>query len=173
MSSEIVEPLRPDHERTDFTCGIESLDRYLLELAGQELRRRTAAVFVLCLPSDPRVLGYYTLAQSSIQLDELPANLVKKLPRYPKIPATLLGRLAVDKTCKGKGYGEFLLMDALYRSWSVSSQIGSYAVLVDVLQVEPDPMAFYLRYGFQSLPDQPRRLFLTMETYRKAFRSSR
>ena len=164
-----IEPLDPDrHERSSFCSGVPSLDRYLRELAGQELRRRTAAIFVLVDSSSPQVLGYYSLSQSSLELTALPARLRKKLPRYPLVPATLLGRLAVDQNQQGRGHGDFLLMDALYRAWSISPQVGSFAVVVDVLEIEPDPPAFYLRYGFQPLPDRPRRLFLTLNDYEKA-----
>ena len=168
-----IETLDPDyHDRSSFNSGVPSLDRYLRELAGQELRRRTAAVFVLVTPGNPQVLGYYSLSQSSLELTALPAKLRKKLPRYPLVPATLLGRLAVDQSQRGRGHGDFLLMDALYRTWSISPQIGSFAVVVDVLQLEPDPLAFYLRYGFQPLLEQPRRLFLTLNDYERALQAS-
>jgi len=51
---------------------------------------------VLIEPPSPYVLGFYTLSNASLQAAELAATLVKKLPRYPVLPATRLGRLAVD-----------------------------------------------------------------------------
>ena len=74
------------------------------------------------------VLGYYTLSSFGINLADLPEETAKKLPRYPLVPATLLGRLAVDKDHQGKGLGEFLLMDALHRSLDQADVIGSAAV---------------------------------------------
>jgi GNAT superfamily N-acetyltransferase len=147
------------------------LDRYLKEFAGQEIRRKTASVFVLCLLGSPRIWGFYSLSQTSIALSELPLAIRKKLPRYPKIPATLLGRLAVDRLCRGRGLGEQLLMDALYRSWKVSQQIAAYAVVIDVLELQPDPLAFYLNYGFKALPDSPRRVFFPLAECEKIFDS--
>ena len=82
--------------------------------AGQDARKNMAAPFVLILP-DGTIGGYFTLSSTSIQLAELPAQTVRKFPRYPLVPATLLGRLAVDHRKKGKGYGRFLLADALYQ----------------------------------------------------------
>lgn len=152
-----------------FCCGEPSLDRYIQDLAGQEVRRKTAAVFVLTAAGSKQILGYYRLSQSSISLTELPVAVQKKLPRYPKVPATLMGRLAVDKTVRGKKYGEMLLMDALNRSWTLSQQIASFAMVVDVLQTEPDPLDFYKSYGFITFPGQPRRLFLPFATYEKLF----
>ena len=61
-----------------------------------------AAPFVLLLP-DGTIAGYYTLSSTSVQLAELPAETVRKLPRYPLVPATLLGRLAVDRRQQGRG----------------------------------------------------------------------
>ncbi len=63
-----------------------------------------------------RVLGFYTLSATSIQLTEVPAALAKKLPRYPRLPATLLGRLATDLSARGVGLGRFLLIDAITRA---------------------------------------------------------
>lgn len=164
-----IEPLQKRHDRARFDCGIEVLNRYLKELAKQELERRTAAVFVLVTEEAPQILGYYTLSQSSVLLADLPDSRRKKLPRYPQVPTTLLGRLAVDQSCKGKGYGELLLMDALKRAWSASQQVASFAVIVDVLEVEPDPLPFYLRYEFEPLPTQPRRLIIPLRTCDQLF----
>lgn len=164
-----TEPLRPEHDRANFDCGVEAMNRYLKEVATQEMRRRTAAVFALTHSGSPNVLGYFTLSQSSVSLCDLPASLQKKLPRYPQVPATLLGRLAVDVSCRGKRYGELLLMNALERAWITSEQVASFAMLVDVLDVKPDPLDFYLRYDFEPLPEQPRRLLLPFQRYKDLF----
>jgi len=158
-----IECLEKTHDRASFDCGNDGLNRYLKELASQELKRRTAAVFVLVHEGASRVLGYYTLSQSSVLLDDLPDRLRKRLPRYPQIPATLLGRLAVDQSCRGQGHGGLLLMNALERAWKASKEAASFAMVVDVLDIQPDPLAFYLHHEFQPLPTQPRRLFLPLQ----------
>lgn len=84
------------HERSRFACGVEALDRYLRVQAGQDARRRVAAPYVLLEPPSPAVIGFYTLSNTAVRAADLPATLVKKLPRYPVLPATLLGRLAVE-----------------------------------------------------------------------------
>src|SRR5580658_10694615 len=107
-----IELLRSDHNRADFSCGNTSLDRYLKEQAGQDLRRGCAAPFVLTQEhGDTTILGYYTLSSYGVDVGEMPAEVAKKLPRYPLVPATLLGRLAVDRRFQGQGIGEFLLLD--------------------------------------------------------------
>ncbi|WP_029009166.1 GNAT family N-acetyltransferase [Azospirillum halopraeferens] len=152
-----VEPLRPHHDRAAFDCGVEPLDRYFRSQAGQDARRNLAAPFVLVL-SNGTVAGYYTLSATAVPLPELPPEIVRKLPRYPLVPATLLGRLAVDRRLRGRGFGRFLLADALFRS--VRSEIASFAVIVEAK--DDEARRFYERESFLPFPDQPRRLFRPM-----------
>src|SRR6476469_1721299 len=121
--SYIIEPLSEQHNRANFHCGIEALDSYLKRQASQDLRRFLTAVFVLYNLESEQIAGYYTLAATAIQLADLPDILTRKLPKYPLIPATLLGRLAIDERYQGKGLGTFLLFDALQRSFK--SEIAS------------------------------------------------
>ena len=153
-----IEPLARAHARADFNSGAEELDGYLRDQAGQDIRRRVAAVFVAIDAN--RVVGYYTLSAAAIELADLPEDLAHRLPRYPHVPATLLGRLAIDNSWQGKGLGERLLIDALMRS--LRSAIASYAVVVDAR--DEAAASFYSRYGFQALGRSGRRLFLPMAT---------
>ena len=143
------------------------MDRYLQQQARQDAEKRVAVPFVLVEPPATKVLGYYTLSASVITADALPAELAKKLPRYPRLPVSLLGRLAVDQTQKGKGLGEFLLMDALHRCLDAAAEIAAMAVIVDAK--DDGAAAFYARYGFLSLQQQPSRLFLPMKTVADLF----
>jgi GNAT superfamily N-acetyltransferase len=111
----LIEALSPHHELKVFCCGVEALERYLRRQAGQDTRKHVAATFVLLEGENPTVLGFYTLSATSVRLGDLPEPTAKKLPRYPLVPAILLGRLAVDQNRRGKGYGELLLLDALKR----------------------------------------------------------
>lgn len=165
-----IEPLGPYHERAPFCCGNDALDRYLKEQAGQDARRAVAAPFVLVAAADPKTIaGYYTLSSHSIDLRELPAAVAKRLPRYPHVPATLLGRLAVDRRYKGQGLGELLLLDALRRAFTQSSQIAAVAVVVDA--GDEQAARFYRHFGFIAFPERPNRLFLPMKTVAALFRS--
>lgn len=123
-----------------------------------------AAPFVLLLP-DGTVAGYYTLSATSVRLAELPAQVVRKLPRYPLMPATLLGRLAVDRRHQGEGYGRFLLADALFRA--ARSEIASFAVIVDAK--DDNARRFYEREGFLPFPDQLTKLFRPMLDIQRLF----
>ncbi len=91
-----VELLSDRHVRENFASGVEPLDRYLRQQARQDLRRHIASCFVLVGDSGRVPTGYYTLAVTGIALTALPEPVAKRLPRYPVVHATLMGRLAVD-----------------------------------------------------------------------------
>jgi ribosomal protein S18 acetylase RimI-like enzyme len=152
-----IQPLDAAQDRTSFASGVEPLDEYLRRQAGQDMRRRLAACFVLSR-SDGFVAGYYTLSATSIRLSNLPASLARKLPRYPSVPATLLGRLAVHREHQGHGFGQFMLMDAFRRS--LASEIATFAFVVDAKN--DDARSFYERYGFRPLASDEDRLFIPM-----------
>lgn len=156
--------LGPQHDRSVFESGVEPLDRYFRVQAGQDARKNMAVPFVLVLP-DGTVAGYYTLSSMAVNVGELPTEITRKLPRYPLVPATLLGRLAVDLRFRGKDYGRFLLADALCRS--VRSEIASFAVIVDAK--DADARRFYEREGFLPFLDQPMKLFRPMADIAKLF----
>jgi GNAT superfamily N-acetyltransferase len=160
-----VEPLGASHDRTTFNSGVLELDHYFRHQAGQDTRRKVAAPFVM-LDSQDAIVGYYTLSACGVQVREFPEAIVRKLPRYPVLPATLLGRLAISRSHQGKSLGRFLLMDALYRSWKNTSEVGSIGVVVDAL--DDKACAFYLHHGFVQFPDSPKRLFRPMATIEKA-----
>jgi len=143
------------HDRGSFTCGVESLDRYLKTQAGQDVRRKANAVFVLGARDDPaRILGYYTLCAMGISQGEVPEAARTHVPRYPLVSATLIGRLAVARDRQGQRLGAVLLADALQRAFESASTVGSSMVVVDALD---EPAAgFYAAHGFVRLPDSLR-----------------
>jgi predicted GNAT family N-acyltransferase len=159
-----VESLDSNHDRARFCCGVPELDAYLQQRAGQDQKCKLAAVFVLTADSHS-VAGFYTLSAHSIQAGELPGDMANKLPRFP-LPVTLLGRMAVDRSLQGKGWGEFLLMHALERALHASRQVASWAVIIDAKAGARD---FYLQHDFLPLPANPDRLFLTMKTIEKIY----
>lgn len=162
-----IEPLAKIHDRTAFSCGVPVLDDYLQRRASQDAKRRVAAPFMLVEAGGAAVCGYYTLSQMAVEIENLPGDVAKKLPKYPMIPVTLLGRLAVDSRFRGQRLGEYLLMDALRRSWTLSREIAAMAVLVDAK--DEAAVSFYELYKFQRLPGQDNRLFLSMSVLDRLF----
>jgi GNAT superfamily N-acetyltransferase len=163
-----VEALRSHRDHSGFDSGVEPLDRYFRTQAGQDARKNLAAPFVLELP-DGTIAGYYTLSSTSVRLGELPEQTVRKLPRYPLVPATLLGRLAVDRREQGKGYGRFLLADALCRA--ARNEIASFAVIVEAK--DENARRFYERESFLPFRDHPLKLFRPMADIRLLFDEGR
>jgi ribosomal protein S18 acetylase RimI-like enzyme len=158
----VIAPLNPAHDRTGFQCGAEALDRYLKKQAKQDIKRRVSRVFVATKPDDPKsVVGYYTLSTLSIELNQLPEKLARKLPKHP-VPAALIGRLAVSNTAQGQGVGKMLLADAIKRTLAVSDQIAIFAMVVDALN--DSAREFYEQFGFTRLIDDNPRLFLPLKS---------
>jgi GNAT superfamily N-acetyltransferase len=158
-----TEILNSFHNRNNFYSGKEILDTYFKTQANQDIKRKLSTCFVLVDNELPLIKGYYTLSNTSIPLSLVPDSIKKKLPEsYKNIPATLLGRLAVDLNYQGKGIGKILLIDALKRSYEISKIIGSFAVVV-VDPLDNDAEAFYLKFGFIKLPDSGK-MFLTLKT---------
>jgi ribosomal protein S18 acetylase RimI-like enzyme len=139
-----------------FDCGVEELNNYLRERAGQDMRNHYASVFVAVSPTGKKVLGYYTLSNASIRLAALPHSLAQKLPKYPDVPAIRIGRLAVDCLKQGQGLGAALLADAAIRC---VTNVPAWAALV-VDAKDAGAVRFYQKFGFTSLPEGDRHLFL-------------
>ena len=161
MSSRFfVEPLKKDHQRFDFDCGIESLNLFLKNYARQNDEKGLSRTFVAVRPGDNTVHGYYSLSSGSVSFEHLP----EKLPRYP-IPTAHIGRLAVDRLSQRAGLGEFLLIDALRRVVNVAGELGIFAV--ELYAINESAKSFYLRYGFTELADDPYHVYLSIKKIRR------
>jgi ribosomal protein S18 acetylase RimI-like enzyme len=162
-----IEPLTSAHDRKEFTSGIAPLDRYLHELAMQDVKRRVSNCFVALDTADV-IVGYYTFAAASLPLTELSAAESKRLPRYPLLPAGLIGRLAVDRRFRGRGLGGALIMDAAQRGAGADPAI--FALVVDAK--DDAAVRFYQHYGFRRFVSRPMSLFLPLATVLRAFPQS-
>lgn len=161
-----IRPLEPDHDRAAFFCGEAPLDDYLKTRARKEHDLGFCAAFVLSPTTAPTlVAGYYTLSALSIELAGIPEPLRKRFPKYPLVPATLLGRLARSLDYKGQYLGEMLLMNALDRAQRAAESVGSHAVVVD--PISEGARRFYETYGFVALSGGGSRLYLPMATIEK------
>lgn len=160
-----IEPLSERHERESFASGVAPLDRYLRQQAAQDTRRRVATCFVLVGNDEHVPIGYYTLTVTGMALAELPKALAKRLPRFPRVPAILMGRLAIDARHQRQGHGEFMLLDALSRA--LRNEIASYAFVVDAN--DDNAVRFYQCFGFRSLTAGTRRLFMPMTEIARLF----
>ncbi len=162
-----IERLDRSHERASFACGKPPLDDFIRVLVSQYDKRRLGRTYVAVKVGEKRVRGYYTLAAGSVVFANMPEAASKKLPRHP-VPTALMVRLAADQSAQGQGLGETLLTDAFERCLKSAEGLGIHAVEVDA--IDDSAKAFYEKYGFVPLLDDPLHLFLPLATIEQAFR---
>lgn len=161
-----IESLTKSHIRDHFDCGNLELNLFIQAQARQQQSKKLGSTKVAISSENPtKVLGFYTLSAGSIQFEYLPPDIQKKLVQYP-IPIARLGRLAVDLTTKGQGFGGFLLKDALLRCLQIATEMGLFAVVVDAKNEKAK--SFYQKYGFITLVDFPMTLFLPLKSIEEA-----
>jgi GNAT superfamily N-acetyltransferase len=153
-----------------FDCGDEPLNNYLKRHAWINQQKSSIGVtYVAIEESGPRiVLGYFTLATSSVPRDRLPRKYVRGLPPYD-LPLILLARLAVDKRFSGRGLGHALISEAFRITLRVADEVGCRCLITDAYR---DRVGWYARYGFIPIEGSedagPQRMFLDVRTMRAA-----
>jgi GNAT superfamily N-acetyltransferase len=162
----LIEPLGT-HDRAGFACGEPALDRYFRQQAGQDQARGVAAIFVATDTTSGALVGFYTLSAAIILAADLPPDLTRGLPRYPELPAILLGRMAVAQQHQGRGLGRLVVGDALHRCASQET-VGALFLIVDAK--DDDLVSYYRELGFLSISDQPQRLCYPLSDLRRTLR---
>jgi GNAT superfamily N-acetyltransferase len=139
-----IRPLARDDDRSGFSCGQPDLDRFFEHYAGQnQFKLHLAVTYVAVVQA--RVVGFATVAASSLERVNLPsARLRKRLPAYP-LPVLRLARLGVDTRARGLGIGSALLRHVLELAVQQRDRIGCVGVVTDA---KPDAVSFYGRLGF-------------------------
>ena len=155
------------HDRNRFNCGVDALNNYLKAMASQQAKKDNTRTFVLEDESDSSlVIGFYTLTMTPIDLKALPEKLQKK--HQSSTSGGLIARLAVDDRYKGKGFGEWLLIDALRKLLAASDSVAFPVVIVDG---KDGAKQFYERFGFQEFQDSESKLFVTISDLRGGLNS--
>lgn len=163
-----IESLSRKHNRAGFDCGVDELNKYLQRVARQHLNKGMSRTFVLIDESRPLdIIGFYTLAACEIHVEKLPHKYSKKYP--PKAPAAKLARLAVAKNYQRRGYGMYMIVNAIERILTVSENLGIIGFFVDAKN--DAARQYYEQFGFISLPDNPLELFLPIATLQQAYQS--
>jgi hypothetical protein len=173
----IIQPWRQEFDATAFSSGVASIDRYIKEQAHRDMSSHASLVLILTEPGQNIIKAYYTLSSLGIVFADLPEKTQKKLPRYPQLGATLLGRLGVDKAFSAElqgrlrekpRLGELLLVDAQHMTLRGATETAGAALMViDAEAPTPeeaasgirDPLTFYTQYGFLPFPGNARRVF--------------
>ncbi len=149
-----VTPPRPLAERDDrsqFDCGRESLNKWFQTRAWTNQATGVSRTNVICDAASGAIVGYVTLSAAQIERAFLPKAQRRNKP--DPIPATLLGRLAVDKVRQGQGHARSLLWFALGTAVRASRDIASFGVITH--PIDDTVRAFNRRWGFQDLPFDP------------------
>ena len=160
----LIELLARRHDRRQFDCGVASLNDFLRLHARQNADEDVSRTYVATLAPSLQVLGFYTICGGSVERKSMPPLAARRLPNYP-VPTANLARLAVDKSCHGRGLGSYLLLDALRRIARLADEIGIRAVTVDAIDVRA--RAFYAKFGFARLLDDELHLLLPVAMIRK------
>lgn len=155
-------PLTSTHVVTDFDCGVDSLNEWLLKRALKNQTIGASRTFVVT--NGEIVVGYYCLCSAAIDRIEPPKAKKRNMP--DPIPSVLIGRLAVDLRYQGQKIGLSLLQDAIYRIVAASQSIGIAYILVHAL--DDTAKRFYEINGFVAIPEEPLTLFLSVATAESA-----
>ena len=163
MKTVLLDKLK--HDRTRFTCGVKPLNNYLKAMANQQAQKDNNRTFVLKDEAiSSYIIGFYTLTMASIALQNLPLKLQKK--HKLSTSGGLIARLAVDKRYKGKGFGEWLLVDALKKLLKASATVAFPIIIVDAKE---GAKLFYEKYGFTAFHDSENKLYITVADVRASF----
>lgn len=166
----IIRRLDEFDETAQFDCGDAPLNGYLHRQAWSNQQKSSIGVTYVAIDgiAPQAVLGYFTLARSSIPRDLLPKKFVRGLPPYD-LPLILLARLAVDKRFAGKGLGQALLSEAFRIALRVSEEVGCRCLVTDAYREQVD---WYAKFGFIPIEDVaangPQKMLLDMRTIRAA-----
>lgn len=149
----LITKYQKHHDKKGFDCGNELLNQFIQTQSSQLIKRLETVLYVAI--DNDRIAGFYTLSACQIkQSDDM--ELLKRQSPHSPIGSVLLGRLAVDNRYKGKGLGADLLLHAMQNAKKLADILGVAFVVVDAK--DDNALAFYRKYGFVELSNQPKRL---------------
>lgn len=152
-----LERLAKTHPRKSFASGQADVDDWLKTKAFQNQDKRLSVTKVL-LDEAGTIAGYYTLATGQVDFADLPADVVKKLPKRT-LPVAVLAWLGVSAKRQGQGLGKLLLAQALRDCHDAGQTFAFIAVILDC--TDDKAKAFSQHFDFTELPGHPYRLFIT------------
>jgi GNAT superfamily N-acetyltransferase len=156
--------LAPHHDCSAFDCGHAELADWLHRRAQGNEAVRGSRCFVMC--EGKGVVGFYALAAGSVQRAHAQGSVRRNMP--DPVPAIVLGRLAVDRSCQGQGLGADLLHDAVLRALRASREIGARVLLCHA--IDEDARRFYLHHGFVESRFDPLTMMLDLRKAQAALK---
>jgi GNAT superfamily N-acetyltransferase len=156
-----LELLDRRHRRKSFASGDGRVDDWLARRALPAMRKNTSTTRVLAR-ADGTIAGYYTLANTALDVSLVPADLFDGDPPRHSPPTLTLAWLGVDRRFNGRGLGTRLLARALADAVQAFETVRFVGVIVDALT---DANAeFYEGRGFSRVPGTTNKLFLAAST---------
>ena len=169
--------LTENHSIKPFDCEDDDLNEFLFQEAIPYRKEKLATTFVV--ENNERTLGYYSLLNDSLQLREDMfisksqfRKFLRELVPYPKrhlktIPALKIGRLAIDKTFKGKGLGSVIMANIISKCIKMNQEQACRLITVDAYK---QAVPFYQKMGFKFLiegdkDDTTRLMFLDLTSF--------
>ena len=143
------------------------MNEFLHRRANRDMGLGISSTWVLPTVEKPQpklatVAAYYTLCSATVPSADIPA----KLPPY-SIPLVLLAKMAVDLRFSGQGLGKKTLVYALREAANLTD-LGLPAVGVTLDVLDEDALKFYQSFDFfQTLADDPMRLFVSMKVVKQ------
>ncbi|WP_036308750.1 GNAT family N-acetyltransferase [Methylosinus sp. LW3] len=159
-------PLRESDDRSQFDCGRASLNDWFRRRAWINHLNDVSRVNVMTAGDTGLIVAYVAMSAAQIERAYLPKPQQRNRP--DPVPVLLLGQLAVDKACQGRGYAADLLFFAFETALRVSEIIGGAGLVTHPL--DDKARSFYARWGFCELPYDPRRaMIIRMADLRASF----
>ena len=173
--------LKEGHTIKPFDCGDDDLNEFLFEeavpYAVPYRKQLLATTFVI--ENDERTLGYYSLLNDSLLLKEEMFSsksqynkFRRELLPYPKrhlnnVPSLKIGRLAIDKTFKGKGLGRIIIDTIINHCVNLNEDEACRLITVDAYA---QAVSFYQKIGFEFLTkldegEETRLMFLDLISF--------
>jgi len=152
-----------DHDLAGFDCGNDELNRWLVDHARASQKGDLARTYLLL--DGNAVVGYFSLTTGSVRREHAPKRYVRGMSGYP-IPTILIARLAVDRRHQSQRLGSRLLAEALRLAVIASDAAAARLVVVDA--IDDRAAAFYRRWGFIDVPENPHRLFRKISDIRRS-----
>jgi len=162
------EPIKKSHDRVSFDCGDTQMNEFLQRFARQSHEQNAAKTFCAVDNAIPnRILGFYTIAPSSVAHETVPASMTRGLARHD-VPGFKLARLARDRAMAGQGLGGQLLAAAALRCLRLAGEGGGILLIIDAKSERA--ANWYASFGAEPLQEEPLTLIMPLATFAPDFR---
>jgi len=157
------EPITKSHDRASFDCGDTQMNEFLQRFARQSHEQNAAKTFSAVDNAIPnRILGFYTIAPSSVAHETVPAPMTRGLARHD-VPGFKLARLATDRAMAGQGLGGQLLAAAALRCLRLAGEGGGILLIIDAKSERA--ANWYASFGAEPLQEKPLTLVMPLATF--------